>query len=31
MSVRVDYKKEGDKMIATKIKVPTPKAAPKGK
>ena len=31
MNVSIEYKKEGDKMIATAIKVSVPKAAPKEK
>ncbi len=31
MNVSIEYKKEGDKMIATAIKVSAPKAAPKEK
>jgi hypothetical protein len=31
MNVVIEYKKDGDKMIAVTIKVSAPKAAPKGK
>ena len=31
MNVAIEYKKDGDKMIATTIKVSAPKAAPKAK
>ena len=31
MNVVIEYKKEGDKMIAVTIKVSAPKAAPKAK